>query len=70
MGQILSAGVLGFIGVLGLFILLAPILILVAVGKSLKVQTAMLEQLERLNALAANRTTEPPSGRFSHLAGE
>lgn len=39
--------------------------------KSLKVQRAMLEQLEHLNALAETRAAGPASGgRFASLAGE
>jgi hypothetical protein len=28
------------------------------------------EMLATMNSLAANRTTEPPSGRFSRLGGQ
>jgi hypothetical protein len=58
------------LGILGAAFWLCPFLLLRYARKSLRVQTAMLEQLEHLNALAANRTTEPPSGRFSRLGGQ
>lgn len=64
-----DAGIV-FVSVLVFAWWVCPFLLVRQVRKSLRIQRAILEELQQLNALATQRTGEAAGGRFSHLAGE